>query len=106
MKNLAILFSLFILFFSSCQKTTTNLTVGQLTALRLEKDLAVAPDATSDAFTVMVLNQSNGSVIIPFGATSLRITSDGFIILGGTKILNLEQLKSYQVSAGNLTLYY
>jgi hypothetical protein len=110
MKKLTLILFLFSVLLFSCKKDTTYLTQGQLIALRMEKDLGLSPNETSSFSSIWVFNQSNSSVISSAG-TSLRITSDGFIIISGTNFdtitFNLEQLKSYQlVPTGNLNLYF
>ena len=109
MKKFAFLSFLIILFLSSCQKNSIPLTQGQLTALRLEKDLGVAQDETSSIYSIKVFNQSNSSVI-SLNWTSLKITSDGFIELSGTNLVttkyNLDQVKSYSIlPTNNLFIY-
>jgi hypothetical protein len=105
------IYFIFILcFLFSCKKDTTYLTQGQLIALRMEKDLNLSPNVTSNFSSIFVINQSN-SAVISSGGTSIMITSDGFVAISGANIstitFNLEQLKSYQlVPTGNLNLYF
>jgi hypothetical protein len=110
MKKLTLILFLSSIVLFSCKKDTTYLTQGQLIALRMEKDLNLSPNVTSEFSSIWVFNQSNSSVISS-GGTSVIITSDGFIVISGTNFnsitFNLEQLKSYQlVPTGNLNLYF
>ena len=110
MKKSTLLFFFLSIFLFSCKKDTTYLTQGQLTALRLEKDLNVSPNVNTSFSSIWIFNQSNSSVISS-GGTSLMITSDGFIVISGTNFntitFDLGQLKSYQVDATrNLNFYF
>jgi hypothetical protein len=109
MKKLKLILFILPLLFFSCNKDTI-LTQGQLTAIRLEKDLGLSPDVATNFNSIWVSNLSTGATISS-GGTTIMITSDGFAIISGlnfiTLTFNLEQLKSYQiVPTGNLDLYF
>ena len=110
MKKLILLLFLLSALFFSCKKETVNLTQGQLTALRLQKELGVSPNITSNFGSIFVLNKSTGS-LISSGGTSLMITNDGFIVISGTNgflkvTFNLEHLNSYRIDANNLSFVF
>jgi hypothetical protein len=109
-KSIILLFLLSSLFFSCKKETNTYLTQGQLTALRMEKDFGIAPNAIATFNSIWIFNQSNSSVISN-GAIYATITSDGFIIISGPNYTattyNLENLKSYSVVPNsNLNLFF
>jgi hypothetical protein len=97
---------LLVVLLAACQEEPV-LTQGQVMARRLSADVQVSLDVETTKYTVWVTSADTNSTL--FTANSLKITADGFVeARNGTAssvVFNLEFLKSYQISGGNLYLY-
>jgi len=83
-------------------------TPAQVTAQKLVSNLHISLDATTTEYGVTVAELETNATL--FVGVTLKITSDGFAEVGnggaGSATFNLQFLKSFQLSGGQLRLYF
>ena len=99
-------FILLVVVLAACREEPI-LTQAQVMARRLSADVQVSLDVETTKYTVWVTSADTNNTL--FTANALKITADGFAeVRNGTAssvVFNLEFLRSYQISGGNLWLY-